>query len=104
MGAHYTRLFNDERGTSHLADFDIELRIGFAVPPAEPFHFAQFMAPDSTFWIGAPTNWKGDTVHPASRRAIFVTLRGEYQVTASDGMVQRFPAGGDDVFLVLDAD
>src|SRR5271155_4616437 len=58
MRAHYTRLFTDERGASRLADFDIELSIGFAVPPAEPLHFAQFLAPDSTFWIGAPTSWK----------------------------------------------
>ena len=90
----------DERGASRFADFDIELSIGFAVPPAEPLYFTQFLAPDSTFWIGAPTNWKGDAVHPASRRAIFVTLRGEYQVTTSDGMVQRFPAGS--VLIVED--
>ena len=93
MRAHYTRLFTDERGGSRLADFDIELSVGFAVPPTEPLHLAQFLAPDSTFWIGAPTSWKGDAVHPAPRRAIFVTLRGEYQVTTSNGVVQRFPTG-----------
>ncbi len=54
--------------------------------------FAQFLAPDSIFWIGAPSNWKGDAAHPAPRRAIFVTIRGEYQVTTSDGVV-RLPAG-----------
>jgi hypothetical protein len=100
MRAHYTRLFTDERGGSRLADFDIELSVGFAVPPTEPLHFAQFLAPDSTFWIGAPTSWKGDAVHPAPRRAIFVTLRGEYQVTTSNGVVQRFPTGS--VLIVED--
>ena len=100
MRAQYTRLFTDERGASRFADLDIELSIGFAAPPAEPLHFAQFLAPDSTFWIGAPTTWKGDAAHPAPRRAIFITVRGEYQVTTSDGMARRFPAGS--VLIVED--
>jgi hypothetical protein len=93
MRAQYTRIFTDERGTSRFADLDVELSIGFAAPPAEPLHFAQFLAPDGTFWIGAPSNWKGDAAHPAPRRAIFVTVRGEYQVTTSDGVTRRFPPG-----------
>ena len=100
MRAQYTSLFTDERGASRFADFDIELSVGFAVAPAEPLYFAQFLAPDSSFWIGAPTNWNGDAVHPAPRRAIFVTVRGEYQVTTSDGVVRRFPAGS--VLIVED--
>jgi hypothetical protein len=100
MRAQYTRLFTDERGTSRFADVEIELSVGFAVPPAEPLHFAQFLAPDDTFWIGAPTNWKGDAVHPAPRRAIFVTVRGEYQVMTSDNVARRFPVGS--VLIVED--
>jgi hypothetical protein len=100
MRAQYTRLFTDERGASRFADLDIELSVGFAAPPAEPLHFAQFLAPDGSFWIGAPTNWKGDAAHPAPRRAIFVTARGEYQVTTSDGVARRFPAGS--VLIVED--
>jgi hypothetical protein len=100
MRVQYTRLVADERGASRFADHDIELGVGFAAPPAEPLHFAQFLAPDSTFWIGAPTNWKGDAAHPAPRRAIFVTVRGEYQVTTSDGVARRFPAGS--VLIVED--
>ena len=93
MRATYTRLFTDEHGASRFADLEIELSVGFSAPPAEPLHFAQFLAPDGSFWIGAPTNWKGDAAHPAPRRAIFVTTRGEYQVTTSDGVVRCFPAG-----------
>jgi hypothetical protein len=100
MRAQYTRLFTDERGASRFADSDIELSVGFAAPPAAPLHFAQFLTPDGTFWIGAPANWKGDAVHPAPRRAIFVTVRGEYQVTTGDGVVRRFPAGS--VLIVED--
>jgi hypothetical protein len=93
MRAKYIRLYADASGASDFADLEIELVAGFAVPPAEPLHRAQFLAPDSTFWIGAPTMWNGATAHPAPRRAIFVTARGEYEVTTSDGAVRRFPAG-----------
>lgn len=93
MRAQYTRLFTDASGASRFGDHDIELNAGFAVPPAEPIHSAQFLVPDATFWIGVPTNWKGGVAHPAPRRAIFVTARGEYEVTTSDGAVRSFPAG-----------
>jgi hypothetical protein len=100
MRAQYTRLFTDEHGASRFADLEIELSAGFAAPPAEPLHFAHFLAPDGSFWVGAPTNWKGDAAHPAPRRAIFVTARGEYQVTTTDGVARRFPAGS--VLIVED--
>jgi hypothetical protein len=100
MQARYTRLFTDDRGASRSADMDLELTKGFAVPPAEPLHVAQFLAPEGTFWIGGPTNWKGDAVHPAPRRSIYVTVRGEYEVTTSDGVTRRFPPGS--VLLIED--
>ncbi|HUB96957.1 MAG TPA: hypothetical protein VL993_13625 [Stellaceae bacterium] len=100
MRAQYTRLFTDQHGKSRLEDVDIELSAGFAAPPAEPLHFAQFLVPDSTFWLGAPTDWKGDAMHPAPRRAIFVLVRGGFQVKTSDGAVRRFQAGN--VLIVED--
>ena len=100
MRTQYTRLITDEQGASRFADVEIELRVGFSAPPAEPLHFAQFLTPDGSFWIGAPTNWKGDAAHPAPRRAILVTTRGEYEVTTSDGVARRFPAGS--VLIVED--
>ena len=93
MRAQYTRLFTDASGASRFAGLEVELSAGFAVPPAEPLYSAQFLKPEGTFWIGAPVNWKGDKAHPAPRRAIFVTSRGEYQVTASNGAMRRFPTG-----------
>jgi hypothetical protein len=30
---------------------------------------------------------------PAPRRQVFVTARGEYEVTAGDGTIRRFPEG-----------
>ena len=40
-----------------------------------------------------PPDWDGSTPHPAPRRQLFYTLRGAYEVTASDGTVRSFPAG-----------
>jgi len=48
----------------------------------------------------APTDWNGGEKHPAPRRAIFVTVRGEYEVTSTDGARRRFPAGS--VLLIED--
>jgi hypothetical protein len=100
MDAHYVRLFADVHGTSFFEELKIDLVSGFAVPPAEPLHTAPFLVPEgATFWIGAPTNWKGGEPHPAPRRMIFVTARGEYEVTAGEGATRKFPAGS---VLLLD--
>jgi hypothetical protein len=93
MRACYARLFTDEGGVSRFGDRDIELAPGFAVPPAEPLHSAPFLPTEGSFWVGGPPAWRGDAPHPAPRRQIFITVRGEYQVTAGDGSVRRFPTG-----------
>ena len=94
MRAAYARIFTDTRGVSCFEDLEVELVQDFAVPPAEPVHTAEFLTGDGgTFWIGAPPNWKGDALHPAPRRMIFITVRGEYEVTTSDKVVRRFPIG-----------
>lgn len=100
MRTTYSRLFTDDTGESRIADFEVELAPGFAVPRAEPLHTAPFLVAENTFWIGAPVNWKGGARHPAPRRAIFVTVRGEFQVTTSDGTTRRFPVGS--VLIVED--
>ena len=93
MRAPYTRLFANFHGAACFEDREIELKPGFAVPPVEPLHSAQFLPADGTFWLGAPATWKGDAAHPAPRRMIFVTVQGEYQIEASDGVKRNFAPG-----------
>ena len=93
MYADYVRLFADGKGISRFEDRKTELALGFAVPPAEPLHFAPFGDAETIFWVGAPTSWKGDAPHPAPRRQVFITISGEYAVTAGDGAVRNFPKG-----------
>jgi hypothetical protein len=94
MLGSYTRLFADAEGASHFEDVETELFPGFAAPPAEPAYFAPFVTAGECVWIGASDGWKGDVPHPAPRRMLFVYLSGETEITASDGTVRRFGAGG----------
>ena len=101
MQATYARIFTNETGVSCFEDLESELIPGFAVPPAEPLHTSPFLTAEGrTFWIGAAPDWQGDKFHPAPCRMIFVTVRGEFEVTTSHGIVRRFPVGS--VLIVED--
>ena len=94
MKARYARLFADANGNPCFEDLSVELISGFAVPPAEPLHTAPFFAPDGpTFWIVSPPSWDGGEPHPAPRRMIFITVRGEYEVFTKEGLARKFPVG-----------
>ena len=93
MQARYVRLYSGERGLSRFEDHSADLAQGFAVPPAEPLFSADFVDTEGSFWVGAPPVCKGDTAHPAPGRQIFVTVQGEFEITAGNGDVRRFPAG-----------
>jgi hypothetical protein len=93
MRVQYSRLFAKPDGTSCFEDKEMELAVGFAAPPAEPLYTAKLSPASDVFWLGAVPTWQGDIPHPAPRRMIFVTVKGEYQITASDGEARRFPLG-----------
>jgi hypothetical protein len=99
--AKYIRIYADERGESHFEDLEMALvPVDFA-PPAAPLNIAQFRPTVQSLWVGAPAGWAGETPHPTPHRQIFCVLQGEYEVTASDGGVRRFPAGS--VLLLEDS-
>lgn len=100
MRATYTRLHADDQGISRFENLGVDLIPGFATLPAEPLHVARFVAAERCYWLGAPTDWKGDAAHPTPRRQILVTVQGEYEVTAGDGTKRRFPVGS--IVLVED--
>ena len=90
---HYVRLFADERGESHFEEIVIDLGPADFAPPAAPLHIAALFPATACGLAGGPPEWDGSIPHPAPRRQLFCTLRGAYEVTASDGMVHRFPVG-----------
>lgn len=91
--AKYVRLYADKTGESHFEDLEITLNPADFAPPAEPLNIAQFLPTAQSLWVGGPPGWAGDKRHPSPQRQIFCTLQGEYEVTASDGEIGRFPIG-----------
>ena len=91
--ASSVRLFADERGESHFAEVDVELAPVDFAPPAPPLHVAALFPATGCSFVGAPVDWGGQIPHPSPRRQLFCNLRGEYEVTTSDGTTRRFPAG-----------
>jgi hypothetical protein len=89
----YVRLFADERGESHFAEVDVDLEPAEFAPPAPLLHFAALFPATRCGFLCAPPEWDGGIPHPTPRRQLMGNLRGEYEVTASDGAVRRFPAG-----------
>jgi len=97
--ARNVRLFADEQGESHFADVKVDLAPTEFAPPAAPLHVGALFPATSCGLVCGPPDWDGSAPHPAPRRQLFCTLRGEYGVTASDGTVRTFPAGS---LLLLD--
>ena len=93
MRVRYSRLFANSDGSSAFDDQEMELEPSFGVPPAEPLYAAKLSPAADVFWLGAVPSWKGDIPHPAPRRIAFVTMQGEFQMTASNGETRKFPPG-----------
>lgn len=91
--AKYMRLYADDRGESHFEDLEIALAPVDFAPPAAPLNIAQFLPTAQSLWVGAPVGWGGEVPHPSPHRQIFCVIQGEFEVTASDGTVRRFPVG-----------
>jgi hypothetical protein len=91
--ATYTRLYADDLGESHFEELEVALAPVDFAPPAAPLNVAPFLPTAESLWIGIPVGWAGENPHPAPRRQVFCTARGDYEVTASDGDARRFPAG-----------
>jgi hypothetical protein len=86
----YTRLFVDATGESHFARVEAELAAETDSPELRALAIGPAV---ECRVVGASPFWEGSQPHTSPRRQIFCTLRGEYEVTASDGTTQRFPPG-----------
>jgi len=95
----YTVLYTDGEGESHFKDIDAAFtQVDFA-PPAPPVGLTQFLDANKIVFFQIPAGWFGDW-HPAPKNQFFCCLKGEAELTASDGEIRRFKAG--DVFLLKD--
>ena len=95
----YTRLYATEDGESHFEHVEIDLVLSEYAPPAPPLELSTMTAATEYGFMQAPAGWSSDW-HPSPARNLFVVLRGEWEVTASDGESRRFGVGS--VLLVDD--
>lgn len=100
MQASYTRVFPDGNGISHFEELTVELLPGFATPPAEPLHFAEFVHGGRCRWVGGAPDWNGDAPHPVPQRMLVIPVQGGFEVTAGDGITRQFKPG--DVLIAED--
>jgi hypothetical protein len=91
--ARYVRLFADERGVSHFEDVDVTLPSVDFAPPAPPLDVISLFPAVACGLLGASPAWGGQVPHPSPRRQLFCAMRGDYEITASDGTKRRFPTG-----------
>lgn len=93
MRVGYVRIYNDADGESHFEDLTADLEERDFAPPAAPAHVASFLDASGTLLFGVGPGWGGETPHPSPQRQVFCILRGEVEVTTSDGERRRFAAG-----------
>jgi hypothetical protein len=88
----YARLYSDAAGESHFDDVEIDLASNDYAPPAPPLFLSDITAATKFRFMQAPGGWASDW-HTSSTRTMFFVLKGEWEVTASDGESRRFGAG-----------
>jgi quercetin dioxygenase-like cupin family protein len=94
-----TRTYTDDDGESHFDLVEVSLTEHDFAPPAPPLLVSAPVPAEQMVLIGIPLGWHGDW-HPAPRRQYWVGLRGQLDVTVSDGETRRFGPG--DVVLLED--
>ena len=96
----YVRVYADDKGESHFEDVAIELssKVDFA-PPAPPAFVSGPRDAAKVMFFSAPAGWDG-TWHPTPKRQFMAVLKGEFEVTVSDGETRVFVLG--DVLLLED--
>ena len=101
MNAHLIRLYSSADGESHFETTTTELELVDLIRPAPPLRISKSSPASEFSFLGAPAGWHSDW-HPSNNRNLFLVMTGEWEVTASDGEVQRFRSG--DALLVEDTE
>ena len=88
----YARLFADDKGESHFDHVEIEFTETDYIQSAPPLDFSAILPATQVAFMRAPAGWACD-FHVSAARNLFVVLRGEWEVTATDGESRRFAVG-----------
>ena len=95
----YIRLFADDAGESHFADVQIEFAESEYTSSAPPLGLSPMFAATQCGFMNAPAGWESDW-HCSTGRNFFVVIKGEWEITTSDGEMRRF--GPQSLLLVED--
>ena len=91
MSLECVRIFNDPDGTSHFGAVRVELTSREFAPPAPPLEVSEIVDARHGL-LRAPVGWFGDW-HPTPVRQVMCLLRGELEVSVSDGETRQMAAG-----------
>ena len=99
MRVSYVRLYADDDGESHFEDLAVDLEERDFAPPAAPPMVAPFLDASGTLLFGVNPSWSGEAPHRTPHSQIFCVMRGDVEVTVSDGEMRAFSPGA---LIVLD--
>jgi hypothetical protein len=96
---NYVRLYSDKRGESHFEQTSLQLDEADYRPPAPLQYVSHAFQADGLQFVRMPSGWTGESIRP-SKKQFLACLKGELEVTASDGERRSFDSG--DVVLMED--
>ena len=95
----HIRLFADDAGASHFEDAEVEFTDNDYTSSAPPLGLSSITPAAQFRFMNAPAGWESDW-HRSGARNFFIVIKGEWEVTASDGETRRF--GPQSLLLVED--
>jgi hypothetical protein len=82
----------DKAGDSHFDEVTLDLNESDYRPPAPLLFVSHSYLADGMQFIRLPAGWTGDSIRPPKAQ-FFICLRGQVEVTASDGHKRTFGPG-----------
>jgi len=97
---HYTRIYNDDDGTSRFEPGEVSFTSAVFAPPAPPLDASPAMPTQEMMFIRLAAGWT-DAAHPVPARQWMFVLSGRGETTAG---AETKGWGPGDAFLVEDTD
>ena len=88
----YRRLYADEQGESHWDIVPVKMIKTAFAPPAPKVDLSSFNDAKRFAFLRLPEGWEGNW-HRSPKKQMLITMSGELEIEASDGVAHRFPAG-----------
>jgi hypothetical protein len=88
----YTRLSSSDTGESRFEQATLDLNEADYRPPAPLLFVSHAFKADGLQFVRLPSGWTGDSICPPKRQFL-ICLKGEIEVTSSDGHRRTFVPG-----------